>query len=125
MSKVILNRHLDLKLPKGQSCFLWGPRKAGKSYWIRHHLKDIILIDLLKTDVFLEYASRPALLRERFESEKKLIVIDEVQKVPMLLDEVHWMIENRGIQFLLTGASARKLKRGHANLLGGRASRIH
>ncbi len=123
MRKDILNRQIDLKLPKGKSCFLWGPRKAGKSYWIRHHLKDIVLIDLLQTDTFSEYAARPSLLRERFENTKKLIVIDEVQKVPQLLNEVHWLIENRGSQFLLTGSSARKLRRGHANLLGGRAWR--
>lgn len=123
MRKSILERKIDLRLPKGQSCFLWGPRKAGKSYWIRQHLKNVVLIDLLKTDTFLEYASRPALLRERYGKEKKLIVLDEVQKVPGLLDEVHWMIENSGVQFLLTGSSARKLRRGHANLLGGRAWR--
>ena len=123
MKQEILNRKINLTLPKGRSCFLWGPRKAGKSYWIRHHLKDAVLIDLLKTDVFSEYVSRPALLRERFERTKKLIVIDEVQKVPRLLDEVHWMIENSGAQFLLTGSSARKLRKGHANLLGGRAWR--
>lgn len=123
MNKNILTRNIDLSLPKGQSCFLWGPRKAGKSYWIRHHLKDALLIDLLRSDVFSEYAARPALLRERFANVQKLIVIDEVQKVPMLLDEVHWMIENSGSQFLLTGSSARKLRKGHANLLGGRAWR--
>jgi len=123
MKKEILTRQIDLALPKGKSCFLWGPRKAGKSYWIRHHLKDAILIDLLQTDLFSEYATKPSLLRERFEETRKLIVIDEVQKVPQLLDEVHWLIENCGTQFLLTGSSARKLRRGHANLLGGRAWR--
>lgn len=123
MSKKILNRLLDITLPPGRSCFLWGPRKAGKSYWINHHLKKIKLIDLLKTDIFAEYAARPALLRERFGASKELIVIDEVQKVPQLLDEVHWMIETHGNQFILTGSSARKLRKGHANLLGGRAWR--
>ena len=123
MKKSILGRKLDIRLPSGKSCFLWGPRKAGKSYWIRHHLKPAKVIDLLQTDVFAEYASRPSLLRERFAEGKGLIVIDEVQKVPQLLDEVHWMIEERGAQFLLTGSSARKLRKGHANLLGGRAWR--
>lgn len=98
-----------------------GPRKSGKTYWIRHHLKDVPIMDLLKTDVFAEYSSRPSLLRERFANHKGLIVIDEVQKIPSLLDEVHWLIENSDAIFLLTGSSARKLKRGHANLLGGRA----
>jgi predicted AAA+ superfamily ATPase len=96
---------------------------VGKSYWIAHHLQDATVIDLLKTDVFGDYASRPALLRERYSGHKELIVIDEVQKVPLLLDEVHWLIENAGASFLLTGSSARKLRRGHANLLGGRAWR--
>ena len=123
MKKSILGRKLDIRLPSGKSCFLWGPRKAGKSYWIRHHLKPAKVIDLLQTDVFAEYASRPSLLRERFADGKGLIVIDEVQKVPQLLDEVHWMIEERSAQFLLTGSSARKLRKGHANLLGGRAWR--
>ncbi|MCX6935127.1 MAG: ATP-binding protein [Verrucomicrobia bacterium] len=119
MKKTILSRKIDIRLPSGKSCFLWGPRKAGKSYWIRHHLKSSKVIDLLQTDVFAEYASRPSLLRERFADAKGLIVIDEVQKVPQLLDDV----EERSTQFLLTGSSARKLRRGHANLLGGRAWR--
>ena len=118
----IIRRLLDLSLPPGKSAFLWGPRKVGKSYWISQHCHEASLIDLLKTDTYAEYASRPALLRERFQDEKKrLMVIDEIQKIPALLDEVHWLIENRGLSFLLTGSSARKLRRGHANLLGGRA----
>ena len=81
------------------------------------------VIDLLKTEVFAEYAARPSLLRERFGGHKGLLVIDEIQKVPALLDEAHWLIEHGGPSFLLTGSSARKLRRGHANLLGGRAWR--
>lgn len=119
----IIRRLFDLKLPPRHSAFIWGPRKVGKSYWIAHHLKPSILIDLLKTDVFAEYASRPALLRERYQDHRGLIVIDEVQKVPALLDEVHWLIENKGLSFVLSGSNARKLRRGHANLLGGRAWR--
>jgi predicted AAA+ superfamily ATPase len=81
-------------------------------------------VDLLQSDVFGEYASRPSLLRERFAKEKHpLVVIDEIQKVPALLDEVHWLIENTAQAFLMTGSSARKLRRGHANLLAGRAWR--
>lgn len=114
---------LQLKFLAGRSAFLWGPRKVGKSYWIAHHLTGATVVDLLKTDVFAEYASNPALLRQRYRDHKALIVLDEVQKVPALLDEVHWLIENRGLSFLLTGSSARKLRRGHANLLGGRAWR--
>lgn len=117
----IIRRLFKLDLPPGKSAFLWGPRKVGKSHWIRHHLQGHTLIDLLKTDTYAEYASRPHLLRERILKKSPLVVIDEVQKIPALLDEVHWLIENRGISFLLTGSSARKLKKGHANLLGGRA----
>src|SRR3989338_3353474 len=107
----IIKRRFQLKLPPGKSAFLWGPRKVGKTYWIREHLPKAVLIDLLKTDVFAEYAQRPALLRERYQDHKGLIVLDEIQKLPTLLDEVHWLIENKGISFLLTGSSARKLKR--------------
>ncbi len=120
-----IRRALDLRLPDGRSAFLWGPRKVGKSFYVREHFPDAILIDLLKTDVFAEYASRPSLLRERFATERRMIVIDEVQKLPPLLDEVHWLMENAGARFVLTGSSARKLRRGQANLLGGRAWRRH
>jgi predicted AAA+ superfamily ATPase len=119
----IVSRLLDIDLARGRSAFLWGPRRTGKTYWIRQHhaAPGAWVIDLLQTDVFAEYAARPALLRERWPG--KLTVIDEVQKVPALLDEVHWLIENRGAAFLLTGSSARRLRRGHANLLAGRARR--
>jgi predicted AAA+ superfamily ATPase len=120
----ITGRLLDVRLPARTSAFLWGPRRVGKSYWIRQHYPDAPLIDLLQTDVFAEYAARPALLRERFAKRRsRLVIIDEVQKVPALLDEVHWLIENAALSFLLTGSSARKLRRGHANLLAGRARR--
>lgn len=120
----IVQRLLDLRLPRGRSAFLWGPRRVGKSYWIRRHHRTAPIIDLLQSDVYAEYASRPALLRERFAASRQpLVVVDEVQKVPALLDEVHWLIENTSISFLLTGSSARKLRRGHANLLAGRAWR--
>jgi predicted AAA+ superfamily ATPase len=122
----IIPRRLDLRLPRGQSAFLWGPRQVGKTSWIRESLPDAHRIDLLESDVYSDYASRPALLRERLvERPPDLVVIDEVQKVPALLDEVHWLIENTETWFLLTGSSARKLRRGHANLLAGRAWRWH
>lgn len=119
----ILERSLEIELPKNQSVFLWGPRKVGKSYWLHQYFPDEILIDFLKTDVYAEYVSRPALLRERFSDVSQRIIIDEVQMVPSILNEVHWLIENRQLSFILTGSSPRKLKRSHANLLGGRAWR--
>lgn len=121
--KTITKRILDINLPVNRSAFLWGPRKTGKTYWINKHYKDVIIIDLLKTDVFADYASRPLLLRERYQGYHGLVVIDEIQMVPDLLNEIHWLIENSGVSFLMTGSSARKLRRGHANLLGGRAWR--
>ena len=119
----IKKRLFELNLPHGRSAFLWGPRKVGKTYWITHTLPGAEIIDLLKTDILADYISRPALLRERYQNHKRLIVIDEVQKIPPILDEVHWLIENKGLSFLLIGSSVRKLRRGHANLLGGRAWR--
>ncbi len=120
----ITKRLLESPRHDGHSYFLWGPRRVGKTFWIRNYFarpEDHIL-DLLQTDVFAEYAARPSLLRERFDGQ--LIVIDEVQKLPALLDEVHWLMENQGARFLLCGSSARKLRRGHANLLAGRARRL-
>jgi uncharacterized protein len=121
--KQIKNRVLTIQLPSKRSAFLWGPRKTGKTYWISKHYRESPLIDLLKTDTFADYASHPALLRERYSKHKGLVVIDEIQMVPDLLNEVHWMIENTNASFLMTGSSARKLRRGHANLLAGRAWR--
>jgi len=121
--KRIKDRILDLSLPANRSAFLWGPRKTGKTYWINRHFADSVIIDLLKTDVFADYACRPSLLRERYQEHKGLIVIDEIQMVPDLLNEIHWLIENTDVSFLMTGSSARKLRRRHANLLAGRAWR--
>lgn len=120
----IARRLLDVRLPRNRSAFLWGPRKVGKTYWLHHSFCKGTewVIDLLQTDVFAEYAVRPALLRERWDH--RLTIIDEVQKVPALLDEVQWLMENQNASFLLTGSSARKLKRGQGNLLGGRAWRF-
>lgn len=121
MSK--FNRILTITLPKTKSAFLWGPRKVGKSYWLTQHYPNDIVIDFLKTDVFADYISRPSLLRERYANATQRIIIDEVQMVPDILNEVHWLIENKHISFILSGSSARKLRRHHANLLGGRAWR--
>ncbi|MBN2243697.1 MAG: ATP-binding protein [Acidobacteria bacterium] len=119
----IKKRLLEIDLPQGKSAFLWGPRKVGKTFWVSHTQAGAEIIDLLKTDTLADYLSRPSLLRERYQSHRGKIIIDEIQKAPALLDEVHWLIENRRLSFILTGSSARKLRRGHANLLGGRAWR--
>jgi len=111
-----------LKAPK-TSIFLFGPRGTGKSTWIRQGFKSCPYYDLLSTSEFLRLSKEPGLLYNELKGlqPRSWVVLDEIQKVPALLDEVHWLIANKNTQFLLTGSSARKLKRGHANLLGGRA----
>lgn len=126
---VEIPRVLRMTLPKRQSAFLWGPRKTGKSTYLRNAFPESLTFDLLQTDLMLDLARRPALLRERLLAERPAalahpIILDEVQKVPALLDEVHGLIESRGLRFILCGSSARKLKRGGVNLLGGRAWRF-
>lgn len=121
-------RILKIKLPPKRSAFLWGARKTGKSTYLRKNFPKSLTVDFLKTDVFFDYSKRPALLRERLLAEKKEVlkspvILDEVQKVPQILDEIQGLMEGYGIQFILCGSSARKLKRGQANLLGGRAWR--
>ena len=127
---VMFKRSLTINLPKGKSAFLWGARKTGKSTYLKLKFPKSIRYDFLKTDTYFSLSKQPSLLREHLLSEtnkEKLkfpIIIDEVQKIPPILDEVHWLIENKGLSFILCGSSARKLKRGHANLLGGRAWRF-
>jgi predicted AAA+ superfamily ATPase len=123
-----IRRILDLRLPERQSAFLWGPRKTGKSTYLKSAFAESVVFDFLKTDLVLEFSKRPSLLREQLLAKDPAalshpVILDEVQKVPDLLDEVHWLIENQGLRFILCGSSARKLKRGKANLLGGRAWR--
>lgn len=103
------------------SFFLFGPRGTGKSYWIKKTLEGVPLFDLLDSDVYDRLMRRPRQLSEEIAPGEKLAVIDEIQKIPRLLNEVHRLIEERNIRFLLTGSSARKLRRGGANMLGGRA----
>jgi uncharacterized protein len=124
----LIQRFLSFNLPREQSAFFWGPRKTGKSTYLKEKYPQSIVYDFLQTDLLLEFSKRPSLLREHLLAKdghllRQPIILDEVQKVPQLLDEVHWLIENKGLQFILCGSSARKLKRGKANLLGGRAWR--
>ncbi len=123
-----IKRILNISLPERQSAFLWGPRKTGKSTFLKAEFPNSLVYDFLQTDLFLEFSKQPSLLRERLlaKSESVLdhpLIMDDAQKVPQVLDEVHWLIENKGVRFVLCGSSARKLKRGKANLLGGRAWR--
>ena len=122
------DRLLDVDLPPRQSAFLWGARQTGKSTYLQQRFPDSLRFDLLDTDLAIDLLRRPALLRERLLTQParrlaKPVIIDEVQKAPEVLDEVHRLIEERGLRFILCGSSARKLKRGRANLLGGRAWR--
>lgn len=121
----MLERILKLEEVKDDSLFLWGSRQTGKSTLLKMLFPEAPIYDLLKSDVRMALQMRPALLREECEllDEGELVIIDEVQKVPALLDEVHWLIENKGLRFILSGSSARKLRRSGANLLGGRALR--
>jgi uncharacterized protein len=113
----------DLSPPRA-SFFLFGARGTGKSTWIRSNFHDAFVVNLLGTDAMLRYQRDPSRLREEVltQPRNRWIVIDEVQRVPPILDEVHFLMEEEGYKrFALTGSSARKLKRGGANLLAGRA----
>jgi predicted AAA+ superfamily ATPase len=105
--------------------FLWGPRQTGKSTLLKQMFPQVPYYDMLKSDVYTQYKLKPSLLRDEcmMLEEGSLVIIDEIQKIPALLDEVHWLMTNRDIRFILCGSSARKLKRSGANLLGGRAIR--
>ena len=116
-------RIIDLSEINNDSLFLWGARQVGKSTMLKERFPNAHYYDLLKNEEFERLLRRPQLLREELAqcNEKSLVIIDEVQKIPQLLDEVHWLIVNQGIRFILCGSSARKLKRVGTNLLGGRA----
>ena len=120
----MFERKIHLETASKESLFVWGPRQTGKSTLLRQLFPHATIIDLLKNDEYIKYKNNPSLLREEMlHSLAPIVVLDEIQKVPELLNEVHWLIENKKIKFILCGSSARKLKRGHANLLGGRALR--
>jgi len=110
--------------PEKESFFLFGPRGTGKTTWLRQTYEHALWIDLLDPKEERLFSMTPEMLREQLDAAPghKVVVIDEVQKVPKILDVVHALIEEkRGIQFILTGSSSRKLRRGGVNLLGGRA----
>ncbi len=114
--------------PPEDSFFLFGPRGTGKSTWLKAHYPEAVRIDLLEADTFRNYSAAPERLRNLILTHPHCltIIIDEVQKVPELLSEIHALIEKkRGIQFILTGSSSRKLKRAGVDLLAGRAVMRH
>lgn len=108
-----------------KSHFLLGPRQTGKSHLIRQALPKAKIFDLLDSSVYLSLSQNPGRLAEEITAADRVVVIDEVQRLPELLNEVHRLIESRGIRFLLTGSSARRLRAGGVNLLGGRARMRH
>jgi len=123
-----VKRQLDLlKILQKKSYFLFGPRQTGKTSLIKHTLNKYRYYNLLQTDVYLKLSRAPQRLRQEITADDKIVIIDEIQKLPILLDEVHNLIEEKGIHFLLTGSSARKLRNKGVNLLGGRARtrRLH
>ncbi len=116
--KIKFNDHED-------SIFLWGARQTGKSTLLMQRFPEAKYYDLLESDLYERFRRQPSLLRNELSmiDSKTLIIIDEIQKIPELLDEVHWLMSRRNMRFVLSGSSARKLRRCGANLLGGRAIR--
>lgn len=122
MKKRWVDRQLNIgRLLEKRSFFLLGPRQTGKTTLIQHVLPDIRFYDLLDSANYLALSRNPGRLAEEIGSSVKRVVIDEIQRLPSLLNDVQRLIETRDVKFLLTGSSARKLRRGGINLLGGRA----
>jgi predicted AAA+ superfamily ATPase len=109
----------------GYSTFLWGARQTGKSTLLKKLYPDAPYFDLLLSNEYERFLRNPSLLREilSIPGLSSPVIIDEIQRIPSLLNEVHWLIENRGIRFILSGSSPRKILRSGGNLLGGRAMR--
>ena len=122
---MILDRLLTIPELQEDSVFLWGARQTGKSTLLKKAYPEAHYYDLLLPDVYSRLQRKPELLIQELEhlGHDELVIIDEVQMLPKLLNAVHWLIVNRDIRFLLCGSSARKLKRLGANMLGGRAVR--
>lgn len=122
----MFTRFLQLPLQEKNSIFLFGPRGTGKTFWLKKHMPESLYIDLLDFSTYsllLAYPSRlEKLIPQQFD---KWVIIDEVQRVPDLLNEVHRLIESCGFRFILTGSSARGLRRKGVNLLAGRALTYH
>ena len=120
-------RIIDIKKYLDEAIFLFGARQTGKSTLLKERFTNAVFFDLLNNDIQKRFRKNPELLREilQMKPEGTLVVIDEIQKIPELLDEVHWLMTNRNIRFILCGSSARKLKRSSTNTLGGRAVPVY
>lgn len=117
-----ISRITDLKSALSKkSHILLGPRQTGKTFLIRQQMPEVKTYDLLLKETFKKLSFDLGSIRSELTEKDKVIIVDEIQKLPELLDEIQWIIENKGVRFLLTGSSARKLKRYGTNLLGGRA----
>ncbi len=119
----MIKRTLDLTC-YNKSFFLFGPRQTGKTSLVRSSFKPDLFIDLLKMSEFLKYSKDPSLFGKEVQSlssKKPIVVVDEIQRCADLLNEIHSLLEERSVQFILTGSSARKLRQKGVNLLGGRA----
>jgi uncharacterized protein len=125
MFNFMYSRKQVFKNAGDESLFLWGARQTGKSTLLKTLYPDNLYFDLLLSDVFERLSRSPSVLRETVQaySGKQPVIIDEVQLIPALLNEVHWLIENHQTRFILSGSSPRKILRSGTNLLGGRALR--
>jgi uncharacterized protein len=119
----MFNRTQILAENEGQSLFLWGTRQSGKSTLLKTLFPNSLYFDLLLSDEYRRLLNNPEIFRQQIllDNPSQPIIVDEIQKLPILLDEVHWLIENKGYQFILSGSSPRKILKEDANLLGGRA----
>jgi uncharacterized protein len=115
-------RLLKIDVKSKQSIFLFGPRGTGKTYWVKQHFKNALYLDLLNSSILTPLLAEPGRLELLIQPNfKDWIILDEVQKAPDILNEVHRLIEEKGYRFILTGSSTRSLKRKGINLLAGRA----
>ena len=116
-------RLFDIEKQLDEAMFLFGARQVGKSTLLQERFEDAVYYDLLLPNIRKSFKRNPELFKEALSSKPAgtLVIVDEIQKVPELLDLVHWLMVNKGLRFILSGSSARKLKKSGANTLGGRA----